>query len=325
MTITKMIDAPTFRSVITGAVRAPSMYNEQPWRFSLVDGAIEVRTDRWRGLPVADPTGWAARVACGAAIANIRLGLAVAGVEAAVRVRPSPSEEDLIATIAAGGNHTPTPSDRALCDAIPRRRSNRRPFADVAVPASARARMQDIVGAAGGWLVFVDDRAGVARVADIIARADATLRSDAEYLTEMRAWTGRDSAETVGIPTDSAGVAPASQDLLAMRDYGGPQRPAGRDFETDPLIAVLGTYGGRPDDDVNAGIMLQMVLLSATDERLATSMLSQPIEVPSSRDELARTVARRGVAQMIIRIGYGQPATATPRRPIDDVIDIVSG
>jgi hypothetical protein len=323
MTTITTIDEQTFRAAVADAVLAPSMYNEQPWRFSLVGGVIEVRIDRRRGLPAADPTGWAARVACGAAVANIRLRLAVAGLEPVVRVHPSAAEPDLVATVGVGGSHAPSPSERALCAAIPRRHSNRRPFADAPVPAKARARMQDVVGGAGGWLVLVDDRAGVARIAEIIAHADATLRSSREYVAEMRAWTGRDAADTVGIPTHSAGVAPATQDLLAMRDYGGPQRPPGRDFETDPLLAVLGTIGGHPDDDVAAGIMLQMVLLIATDERLATSMLSQPIEVPSSRDEVAGAVRRRGVAQMIIRAGYGQPTTASPRRPIEDVIDVV--
>jgi hypothetical protein len=45
-------------------------------------------------------------------------------------------------------------------------------------------------------------------------------------------------------------------------------------------------------------MMLQTILLAATAERLSTSMLSQPIEVPALRDELAR--ATRGT-------------TATPR------------
>ncbi|HKE63682.1 MAG TPA: nitroreductase [Micromonosporaceae bacterium] len=322
MTDALTIDRATFRAAVTDAIRAPSMYNEQPWRFRLVDGAIEVRIDPYRALPVADPSGWAARVACGAAVTNIRLRLAVLGIRTAVRIRPTGRDGDLAAHVSADGAVTPTPADRALCAAIPRRHSNRRPFADAPVPRAARARMQHVVEASGGWLALTDERHRVAQFADIIAAAERALRDDPGYVAEMRTWTGRAGGDPVGIPVHNAGVEPAGQDLLAMRDYGAPPRAPGRDFESDPLVAVLGTIDDRPDDDVAAGMMLQTLLLAATDERLAASMLSQPIEVPAYRRALGDATGRRGAAQMIVRIGYGQPTTATPRRPIDDVIDL---
>ncbi|HEY7173478.1 MAG TPA: nitroreductase [Micromonosporaceae bacterium] len=337
------IDQQLFRAAVADAVRAPSMYNEQPWRFRLVDGRIDVRLDPDRRLTAADPTGWAARIACGAAITNIRLRLAVSGRSCVVRILPLGPDDPLIASITVLGSHTPTPTDHELCSAIPLRHSNRRPFTNSPVPLGIRARLDNLIETAGGWLALVDDRVAVARIAELIASADATLRSNDRYLAEMATWAARDADAPIGIPVGSAGVAPATQDLLTMRDYGGPQRPPGRDFETDPLVAVLGTIDDRPDDDVNGGMMLQTLLLAATAERLSTSMLSQPIEVPALRDQLARvargssgapragsgarigsdpqTGRRLGAAQMVVRIGYGYPTTPSRRRPIDDVID----
>jgi hypothetical protein len=217
--------------------------------------------------------------------------------------------------------HAHPPRQQALAAAIPRRRSNRRPFSDTPVPADARARIAAAAEAAGGWLVLVDDRTSVANLAAIVRDAEQSLRSDAAYVAEMQAWTSRYHTEQVGIPTAAAGIAPAPQDVLAMRDYGGTQRAEGRDFEQEPLLAVLGTSGGRRYDDVVAGIALQTVLLTATDAGLAASMLSQPIEIPHARDQLRRTLRRQGTPQMIIRLGFGQPTTSSPRRPIDSVID----
>ena len=74
------------------AVRAPSLHNTQPWRFRLRDGAIEVLVDPARRLPATDPSGWGARIACGAALFNLRLALAVAGTPATVRLRPYPAD-----------------------------------------------------------------------------------------------------------------------------------------------------------------------------------------------------------------------------------------
>lgn len=67
------------------AIRAPSMHNSQPWRFHLRDGAIEVHIDPARRLAVAGRSGWAARLACGAATYNARLALASTGRPAEVR------------------------------------------------------------------------------------------------------------------------------------------------------------------------------------------------------------------------------------------------
>jgi nitroreductase len=321
MTVIPSIDVELFRTAVAAAVRAPSVYNVQPWRFALVDGAIEVRIDPYRLLPVADPDRWATRVACGAAITNIELTLAVAGVQAKKLLQPRSGDDLLVATVTADGACAPSPRQQALTAAIARRRSNRRPFSEAPVPADARARIAAAAEAAGGWLVLVDDRTAVANLAAIVRDAEQLLRSDAAYVAEMQAWTSRYHTEQVGIPADAAGIAPAPQDVLAMRDYGGKERAEGRDFEQEPLLAVLGTSRGGRYDDVVAGMALQMVLLTATDAGLAASMLSQPIEIPHARDELRRTLRRQGMPQMIIRLGFGQPTTSSPRRPIDSVID----
>jgi hypothetical protein len=61
-------------------------------------------------------------------------------------------------------------------------------------------------------------------------------------------------------------------------------------------------------------------LLTATDGGLATSMISQPIEVPGAREQLRRSLGRSGTPQMAVRIGYGHPGSPTPRRDLDDVL-----
>jgi hypothetical protein len=127
---------------------------------------------------------------------------------------------------------------------------------------------------------------------------------NAAYIAEMNAWIDRYKTADGGIPPEAAGTAPAGQDLLAMRDYGGADRAEGRDFESDPLLAVFGTHGHSQshDDDLVGGMALQMVLLTATDARLATSMLSQPMEIPDAREDLRRSLHRQGTPQMIIRV-----------------------
>jgi hypothetical protein len=315
-----IITTDVFHAAVAAAIRAPSVYNVQPWRFALRDGRIDVRIDPHRHLPIADPHQWAARIACGAAITNIHLALAAAGLDTRTELWPALDDPLLVATISPSRHCAPSPHQLALHAAIPNRHSNRRPFFDTPVPVDIRARLESAVGG-GAWMILVSDRQPVARTAEIIRSADEQLRNDAAYVAEMRAWISRSHSEHAGIPADAAGTAPAAQDLLAMREFGGRERAEGRDFESDPLLAVLGTPGDNRYDQVGAGSALQRVLLTATDARLATSLLSQAIEVPAARSDLQYVLHCPGRPQMIIRIGYGQHVEASGRRPIGSVID----
>jgi hypothetical protein len=87
-----------------------------------------------------------------------------------------------------------------------------------------------------------------------------------------------------------------------------------------PLVAVLGTVGDTPGDQLVAGQALQRVLLTATDDGLAASLVSQPIEVARAREQLRLALHQPGPPQMVLRIGYGLPGRPTPRRPVREVM-----
>jgi hypothetical protein len=80
-----------FLVAVTAATRAPSLHNTQPWRFRRRTNGIDLLADPTRRLPVADPTGWAMRIACGAALFNLRTALTANGLTHTVRLRPDPA------------------------------------------------------------------------------------------------------------------------------------------------------------------------------------------------------------------------------------------
>jgi nitroreductase len=312
-------DHTHLRTAAAAAVRAPSLHNSQPWRFRLRDGVIEVLADRSRQLAVADSAGWALRIACGAATFNARIALAARGVPADVTLLPRDAGPDVIARLTPGDPRPPTYPEQAMVAAIPRRYSNRQPFWPDPVPPQARVELIDAARAEGAWLDLLVGMTALTGFAEIAQSADRVLRRDPEYQAELTAWSHTDGGPQ-GVPVTAGAPATEPQDLLPQRAFGERRRAPGRDFEPEPLVAILGTAGDLPFDQLIAGQALQRVLLTVVDQGLACSMISQPIEVITARDQLRRSLGRSGFPQIALRIGYGRPGRPGPRRALEDVL-----
>ncbi|GAA0815770.1 Acg family FMN-binding oxidoreductase [Spirilliplanes yamanashiensis] len=312
-------DPNQLHQAAAAGIRAPSLHNSQPWLFRLHAGAIEVLLDPARTLRATDPDGWAAHIACGAAVLNARLALAAAGVPAETTLRPDRTEPGLMARLRPGPPRPATYAEESLYAAVPRRHSNRRPFWPTPVPADARAALAAAARAEGAWVELLVGMTALSGVVQIVDAADRVLRRDARYQAELSEWARTDDAPD-GVPVRAAGPVAEPHDLLPQRGYGGRVRAPGRDYEPEPLVAVLGTAGDSPVDRLVAGQALQRLLLTATASGLATSMISQPIEVPATREKLRLALRTYGAPQMLVRIGYGQPGSPTPRRPVDDAL-----
>jgi nitroreductase len=312
-------DSSDLRRAAAAGLQAPSMYNSQPWAFRLRDGAIEVLADPGRQLTVADNGGWAMRLALGAATFNARLALAWAGTPADVKLLPDSTEPDVIARLTAAPHRAPTYTERDLHAAIERRYSNRQPFWPDPVPADVRVRLIEAAKVEGAWLDLLVGMTALTGFSEIAHSADRVLRRDSRYQAELVTWTDAGSAAE-GIPELAAATVAEAQDLIPQRNFGGRRRAPGRDYEPEPLVGILGTAGDRKLDQVMAGQALQHVLLTATDTGLASSLISQPIEVPTARDQLRRSLGRSGFPQIAFRIGFGQPGHPSPRRDVADVL-----
>ena len=302
-------EMPDLRRAAAAGIRAPSLHNSQPWLFRLRAGGIEILVDPDRRVLPGEQGGWAARLACGAATFNARLALTAAGRPPLVESLPT------LVRLTPGGPREPSYTERDLHAAIPRRYSNRSPFWPDPVPADVRVRLIEAARAEGAWLDLLVGTVAVTGFAEIARSADRVLRRDPLHQSRLDMWAQ-------AVPA-TAGAPPAEpQDLLPQRLFTDRRRAPGRDYEPEPLIGILGGPGDRPTDQTAAGQALQRVLLTAADAGLDTSMISQPIEVPTARDQLRRSLGRAGFPQIAIRFGYGTPGHPSPRRPLDEVLTV---
>lgn len=312
--------------VLEAAGRAPSLHNSQPWRFRVGPHAIELSVDPRRRLPVADPDDRELRMACGAALFNLRLALHGLGIRPLVTILPDRDRPHLLAVVRHGGRKPQTPELERLLQAVPLRRTNRPPFSDDPVVPQEQYALRRAAVEESSWLHFVLDhvqRAGLQRIA---TRAHRVQMADPDFCAELDRWSGVHPTSGSGVPTTAGGPLPEPQDRWVVRDFtggAGRSRNPGKDFEDEPLLAVLTSHLLGPAAEIQAGQALERVLLTATADGLDTSFLSHIVEVPDAREELRRLISGTQPPQAVLRIGRGWPVMATPRRKVEDLVEQV--
>ncbi len=286
----------TAERIVEAAIAAPSMHNAQPWRFvaRLADRVIEVYADPARTMRRGDPRGRAVHIACGAALFNLRLAVAHAGAEPVTRLLPSPRDPLLLASVRLAGPYRARPYERDLHSAISHARS---PRPGVPSQPQLRSLLAALLEAAAleGASLRVLEQTDALRIVQSAAAADRALHPDAGYLAELREF----------LPHPRSRLAPAGVTALP------------------PQLAVIATRSDDRASWLRAGQAMQRVLLLATHRGLAAAPLTPVLELP---DAPLRPDPRLGAEhpEMIIRLGGGNGAHNDYRRPVAQVMRVIS-
>ncbi|MCV7079528.1 Acg family FMN-binding oxidoreductase [Mycobacterium szulgai] len=316
-------DTETMRSILTLAIRAPSVYNTQPWRWRVDNQMLNLYADPSRQLPVTDPEGRDLIVSCGAALNHCAIALAAMGWRSKVHRLPDPANHDHLATIEVHADAA-DPVDMALAAAIPQRRTDRRYYGSWPVAAADIALMGARAARLGVTLRQVDALATLKR---IVTHAVRTHMSDREYLNELTVWSGRYDSKA-GVPAHNTPAHDCASPLPG-RFFAGPAlaQPAGASPTDDnAAILALGTSTDDRLDWLRAGEATSVVLLTATSLGLASCAVTEPLEIAATR-EAVRTEVFGSCCnpQMLLRVGWApvnaDPLPATPRRSLERVVE----
>lgn len=314
------------RAAVRYAVRAPSSHNTQPWCFQLVGETLELRADRSRALPVVDPDDRELVISCGGALFHMCLALRHFGSAPQVERLPSADDADLLARVHIAGPWERTAEDRALFQAISRRRTNRQPFEDRHLPAGLGAVLEAAAQAEGAWLHVFRTPEARSAIASLVAEADRIQMADKRFRRELAAWLRANwSDRRDGMPGFALGFGDvmAAAGPLIVRTFDVGRGRAAHDEELaegSPLLALLGTALDTPYQWLQAGEALSHVLLRAQVDDVSASFLNQPIELVELRPRLELVAGRPGYPQMLLRLGHGCEVPETPRRPVSDVL-----
>jgi nitroreductase len=319
------------RSAVEDALRAPSVHNTQPWHWRFGNDVVRLYADRDRHLVATDPDARDLILSCGAALHHLRVSLAQRRVEARVDRLPDVDDRSLLATVTlcpgAG-----LPADPALAPAIALRRTDRRRMSRRPVPPALLRELAEHARRAGAVLLPTDRAALRDRLTAALVEAGRRQPQEPGYVTELDMWTRRYAGAHDGVAGSS--IAPSSIGATAaspLRSFPGgrlaqPGLLTGGGATDDAAeLLVITTSGDDELDRLRAGEATSAVLLDATRLGLATTPLSQGIEVDATRDAIRRDVLHVPEhPQLVVRVGWpatnAAPLPPTPRRPLRAVL-----
>jgi hypothetical protein len=305
------------------------VHNSQPWRWRIGPHSLHLFTDPARALPATDPDGRDLRLSCGAALHHLRVALRAAGWDCDVHRLPDPAHPEHLAAVEPRPAQ-PSPDDLALAAAIDARRTDRRLFSTWPVPDGFLAQLTAAAAGEGAELRTVTSPSARSRMAQLVEEAAVAQALTPGAAMEIAGWTGRGQGALEGVP--AANVPVQRDGAVPLRRFAGAdqeQSRLGNEEADGTVVAVLATATDTPTDQLRAGEALSAVLLTATRLGLATDPVTQPLEVPATRDELRAALLSDGPhPQSLLRLGWAPVSAAavprTGRRPVEETIDAMN-
>jgi len=303
------------------AILAPSTRNTQPWKFKIEGANVCLFADRTRWLEVSDPQGRDLHISLGCALENLLFAAEHFEYACRIEICPSPLNLDLAAVVhfrpAEPGEKSGIHRPPELFWMIPERCTNHKEYDGVSIPSAVLEHFQQCRLEEGVYLHVTGD-AGVKReVDDMTTHADAVEFALPAFRDELAHSIGSGNFGTPWL------LAVLSQLAVSYLNLG--TSTARKDHELLMSSPILGVLSTREDDHrswLKVGQTLERLNLVATAHGLCLQPISQLIQVPQIRADLAALLPLNGLKpQLPFRLGYGEtPARHTPRRPLDEVL-----
>jgi len=310
------------RFLVNYAVLAPSNYNTQAWKFCIHDDSMDVSLDKARALNFIDPQLRQLTISGGAAIGMLEVAAKYFGYQPQVQVFKD--DTDKLVNITLGKKVAADPHNVRLFKAIMHRQTNRRFFAQKPVAELVLKACKDLAADSGVEFSYITEQVDKERVANLVEVAIRHQHSLPWYRREFSSRLRSHASGKMGM--SSFGFfrvnlpAPVARFIMDLFNTGKSTAMFNRRkiLNGSPAIALFLTRQDEPENWLNTGRALSLVLLELSAQGLTTSYLNQAIEVDNLRPQLAKIISSRGFAQLMIRIGEAPRAKPSQRRDIDE-------
>ncbi len=310
------------------AVLAPSLYNAQPWRFSVHADCIEIFADESRCLPHIDSDNRGLHISLGCALENLiiaaehfefgwQLSLSNNGHSPAAIVRLLP------------GCPMEHGRDSALFDVIASRRTWTGKFEKKNIENDDIAWLREFCLEPGIDLHAVPDSTAKAAIGELGTQADAIQFARNEYREEARVWSAAVSGQGFArrLLTRAMSRLTAGPDGHAAFTGHSLGFSLGYEPGYAPGLILMAAADRSTASRLLCGQAYQRMSLAATNLGIAFQPIDTPMQVETLRPALISLVPGCREPLLLFRVGY-MPGHATgrakpkPRLAVESVASI---
>ncbi len=338
-------------TLVHAAILAASPHNTQPWLFKVTNSSIELYIDTRKNVGALDPYLREEHIGIGCALENLMLAAAANGYLTNLTFLPGKlgpiSPEPAPKLLARVDLATGSPEQSELYDAIPRRHTNRGPYApDRPLPAEFVETLSHVTTNEPGVKLFLfTSQAERKQLVEIISTANDIIYADPEVDRGSGRWI-RSHWSAIqkfrdGLTLDAFGQPPITTAVFKMMPLRmlrwaaslGPKGGYSRLMLRAPLMGVI-TVRDRYDQEncLRAGRIWQRAHLFATARGVAGRPCNEAVEMidyershdqPAQRAKLLGELLGDPAWQPTFVFYMGYPtlaARASPRRPVESVV-----
>ena len=293
---------------------APSSHNSQPWQFSVQGSEVHLYPDLKRWLQVTDPERRKLYISLGCALENLLVAAEHFQLGYQVSFFSDRDDTEHFASVAfVEGNPINNTRDPALFKAIQQRHTNRERFLPRLIPKEELVQIKAAQLEKDLHLQFIANIEQKRQLARMIRHADEILFANPAYRNELARTLGEGA---FGNKWPGSWLA----QFLARRFNHG-KRVGKKDAQhlmSAPVLVVLSTHRDDVIEQIKIGQLYERIALTATKLGLSVQPISQILEIPSQRQELAGLLPESSLLpQHFFRLGYSSRASSsTPRRPV---------
>ena len=312
------------KALLRYAVLAPSGPNTQPWKLSIKGNEVSLMADFSRSLPSVDPTNRTLYISHGCLLSNLLIAAEHFGFGYDVKCLPDGISGERTASVHLSEKKE-SPRFPDLFGEITRRHTNRKGFENRRIDDETLEQLKRCIDKDGFKLDILTDDEGKARMSDLLARAHKIQLGNKAFRKELASWVRPNTSDAKdGLPGYSFGYSDF-ESFFGSFIFGTFDMSNSRaSIETaymraSPAVAVLSTENEDKLTWIKTGVLFETLFLMATRLDVRFDLFSQPTAIPELRQEMAE-ILKAKYPQILIRMGYAEPAKHTPRRTVEEVL-----
>jgi hypothetical protein len=316
-----------YAKMLEYAVRAPSGHNTQPWKFRLLDSAIEIYPNMEVSLHVVDPDNRELYISLGAAAENLCIASGKFGYKPVANILKYGEGKYKIHIDLKKESVNIDP----LLSQIEKRQTNRSVYEGKEISDDTTKIISKITPEKNTkFYLFKKNEAGFDSLKVAAFKGNEAQMNDDDFKKELKNWirfNGSQSEESGDGLSSKVMGSPSVPKWLGKFIIGFFLNPSSQNksdmekINSSSHLVLFTTENNTPDEWISLGRTLERFLLKTTELGIANAYINMPCEVPELAGKIRKNVqVNNEYPAILVRIGYAHSAPYSMRRPLEKVI-----